>query len=43
MLEFLEQALGVIFITGLVVGYVYVVTQKPEMDKVYEQYLNRKK
>lgn len=43
MLELLEQVLGISFVIGLIAGYFFVITQKPDMDKLYEQYLNRKK
>ena len=43
MLEFLEQVLGVGFLGIIVISYMYIVSQKCEIDKIYEQYLNRNK
>lgn len=43
MLEILEQVLGYGFLGLIAVSYMYIVSQKPEMDKVHDMYLNRNK
>jgi hypothetical protein len=43
MLELLQQVLGFGVLGLVVVSYICVLLQKPEMDKVYDMYLNRKR
>lgn len=43
MLEILQQVLGYGFLGLIALSYMYIVSQKPEMDKVHDMYMNRKR
>lgn len=42
MIEILEQVLGYGFLGLIALSYMYIVSQKPEYDKLNDKYLNRK-